>query len=187
MTILRARELKKTFSKPTPVEILKGIDLTIEAGESIAITGKSGEGKSTLLHILGTLEKPSSGDLEICGQNVATATLSELRNRQLGFIFQNHNLLEEYTVLENVLMPAKIARLPTHPGSFAYKRAEMLLERVHLTQRASFLAKLLSGEKSKELRSHAPSATTRLYSSPMSLREISITNNPKRSTSSYWI
>ena len=145
MTILRARELKKTFSKPTPVEILKGIDLTIEAGESIAITGKSGEGKSTLLHILGTLEKPSSGDLEICGQNVATATLSELRNRQLGFIFQNHNLLEEYTVLENVLMPAKIARLPTHPGSFAYKRAEMLLERVHLTQRASFLAKLLSG------------------------------------------
>jgi lipoprotein-releasing system ATP-binding protein len=144
-TLLKAKQITKQFLKPTPIEVLKGIDFEIKRGESIAIVGKSGEGKSTLLHILGTLEKPSSGSLEICGQNTAEASLSELRNRHIGFVFQNYNLLDDYTLLDNVLMPAKIARKSTHKGSSAYQRALRLLEIVGLNGRAVFFAKLLSG------------------------------------------
>lgn len=145
MKILQARGIAKKFLTPAPVEVLKGIDLDLYAGESIAITGKSGEGKSTLLHILGTLEKPSSGLLEICGKDTVSASLSDLRNKSIGFIFQSYNLLDDYTTLDNVLMPAKIARMPTHVGSPAYERALMLLEAVGLKSRAGFLSKLLSG------------------------------------------
>jgi lipoprotein-releasing system ATP-binding protein len=144
-TVLRARQITKQFLTPTSVEVLKGIDLEINQGESIAIVGKSGEGKSTLLHILGTLEKPSSGTLEICGQNTTETSLHLLRNQCIGFIFQGYNLLDNYTVLDNVLMPAKIARTPTHKGSMAYQRALNLLEAVGLESRSDFLAKLLSG------------------------------------------
>jgi lipoprotein-releasing system ATP-binding protein len=91
------------------------------------------------------LEKPSSGQLEICGKLVISSSLSILRNRHIGFVFQAFNLLEENTVLENVLMPAKIAREPTHLRSSAYLRALFLLEKVGLSSRAGFLAKLLSG------------------------------------------
>lgn len=143
--ILQAKQISKKFLAPATVDVLKNVDLTIHRGESIAIVGKSGEGKSTFLHILGTLEKASGGSLEICGKNVATAFLPELRNRHIGFIFQSYNLLDDYTTLDNVLMPAKIARLPTHAGSPAYLRALMLLETVGLKERAGFLAKLLSG------------------------------------------
>jgi ABC-type lipoprotein export system ATPase subunit len=143
--VLKAQRLSKTFFTPTPVVILKQIDLEVHHGESIAITGKSGEGKSTLLHILGTLEKPCSGKLEICGQDIASTPLSILRNQSIGFIFQSYNLLEDYTVLDNVLMPAKIARRSIHPGTLAYQRALMLIEAVGLTHRAHFLTKLLSG------------------------------------------
>jgi lipoprotein-releasing system ATP-binding protein len=143
--ILQAKQITKNFFTPGPVEVLKEIDLTIRKGESIAIVGKSGEGKSTLLHILGTLEKPCSGSLEICGQNTATASLSELRNRHIGFIFQSYHLLDDYTVLDNVLMPAKIARFATHKNSAAYQHALTLLENVGLKHRADFFTKLLSG------------------------------------------
>lgn len=143
--VLRARQITKRFLTPTPIVVLKEIDLEINRGESIAIVGKSGEGKSTLLHILGTLEKPSSGTLEICEHNTAHSSLSLLRSQHIGFIFQSYNLLDDYTVLDNVLMPAKIARKPTHKGSIAYQRALKLLENVGLESRAGFLAKLLSG------------------------------------------
>jgi lipoprotein-releasing system ATP-binding protein len=143
--ILKAKQITKTFLTPSPIEVLKGIDLEVNRGESIAVVGKSGEGKSTLLHILGTLEKPSSGSLEICGQNSAKASLSYLRNRHIGFIFQSYHLLDDYTVLDNVLMPAKIARKPTHKGSPAYLRALHLLDSVGLKERALFFTKLLSG------------------------------------------
>lgn len=142
--ILRTKNLKKNFSTPF-LEVLKGIDVEIYKGESVAITGKSGEGKSTLLHILGTLETQSSGLLEIAGKDTALHSLSNLRNRHIGFIFQSYNLLENDTVLENALMPAKIARLPTHKGSEAHRRALQLLENVGLSHRIHFLAKLLSG------------------------------------------
>ncbi|MBS0620464.1 MAG: ABC transporter ATP-binding protein [Verrucomicrobia bacterium] len=141
--VLKAQAIRKSFSNPTPLEVLKGIDLEVKQGESIAIVGKSGEGKSTLLHILGTLEKPTSGKLEICGSNATS--LDKLRSQHIGFIFQTYNLLEDYTVLDNVLMPARIARKPVHPTSPAYKRAQLLLEQVGLTSRSHFLAKLLSG------------------------------------------
>jgi lipoprotein-releasing system ATP-binding protein len=143
--IIKAKGLKKTFLFPTSVEVLKGIDIEVFAGESAAIVGKSGEGKSTLLHILGTLEKPTSGSLEICGHDVETCSLPKLRNQHIGFIFQNYHLLESDTLIDNVLMPAKIARKATHEGSDAYKRAHMLINLVGLEKRTLFPTKLLSG------------------------------------------
>ncbi len=149
--IIKAKQLKKKFFSPSPIEVLKGIDFEIYPGESAAIIGKSGEGKSTLLHILGTLEKPCCGMLEICGQNSAHASLPKLRNRHIGFIFQSYHLFDNDTALENVLMPAKIARVPTHSNSSAYKRALMLLELVGLQERAHFPAKLLSGGEKQRI------------------------------------
>lgn len=145
MLKIKASQIKKRFETPTPIEVLKGIDLEITGGESIAIMGKSGEGKSTLLHILGTLEKPTSGSLEICGRDCAQTSLPLLRNKEIGFIFQNYNLLEDYTALENLLMPAKIGRMTTSIGSQAHTRALWLLEKVELKERSAFPAKLLSG------------------------------------------
>ncbi len=142
---LSAHNIHKTFESPEPITILKGINLTVPKGQAIAIMGKSGEGKSTLLHILGTLEKPTSGELTICGNSTQTTSLPALRNTHIGFVFQSCHLLEEDTLLENVLMPAKIARKPTHKGSQAYSRALELLEDVGLTSRAHFLSKVLSG------------------------------------------
>ncbi len=145
MTIIKAKKLTKKFFSPSPVEVLKGIDFEISYGESAAIIGKSGGGKSTLLHILGTLEKPCSGSLEICGQDVQATSLPELRNAHIGFIFQSCNLLESDTTIDNVLMPARIARKSTRIGSAAYNRALLILELVGLKDRALFPTKLLSG------------------------------------------
>jgi lipoprotein-releasing system ATP-binding protein len=140
MTLLKAHEIHKWFYSPTPMHVLKGISLEVEAGSAIAIMGKSGEGKSTLLHILGTLEEPSSGTLEIAGARTRTANLPKLRNQKIGFIFQAFHLLEEESVLDNVLMPAKIAR-----SDVSDRRALELLAAVGLQERARFQAKLLSG------------------------------------------
>jgi lipoprotein-releasing system ATP-binding protein len=142
--MLKASHLKKTFRAPTPIEILKSIDLEVLPNQTIAIMGSSGVGKSTLLHILGTLEKPDSGTLEIKGK-LTGKNNDRLRNREVGFIFQSFFLLENQTVLENVLMPAKIARLSTKVGSQAHLRALHLLEKVGLSDRKHQLAKNLSG------------------------------------------
>ncbi|MBS0622084.1 MAG: ABC transporter ATP-binding protein [Verrucomicrobia bacterium] len=138
--ILEARGISKRFMYPQEVEVLKDIDLTVYPGETIAIVGASGEGKSTLLHILSTLEKASGGTLIIDGQKVTSRRAPQIRNQTLGFIFQNFFLLEEETALDNVLMPARIGRLPLNK---AY--ALDLLDQVGLKNRASFPAKLLSG------------------------------------------
>jgi len=143
--VLRVQDIQKSFSLPTPLHLLRGISLEVGRGSAIAIMGKSGEGKSTLLHILGTLEKPTAGTIEICGERAAQSALSLLRNRHIGFIFQSYNLLEEYTTLDNVLMPARIARQSVQKGSPLYERALELLESVGLSARACFLAKVLSG------------------------------------------
>lgn len=145
MIILKATKLTKKFSCPVPVEVLKGINIELHQGESAAIIGKSGEGKSTLLHILGTLEKPYSGVLEICGLDTRIASMSKLRSKHIGFIFQSCNLLDDYTTIDNVLMPAIIARKDTSLKSTARERALMLLEIVGLKERSFFPAKLLSG------------------------------------------
>lgn len=145
MTVLSASKISKSFKNPILVTILKNISLEIKAGETVAITGKSGEGKTTLLHILGTLEPPTEGILEICGLQASSSNWSQLRNQKIGFIFQAYNLLEDYTVLENILMPAKIANQDTRPGSASHQRALELLAEVGLSHRADFPAKLLSG------------------------------------------
>jgi lipoprotein-releasing system ATP-binding protein len=114
-------------------------------GESVAIMGKSGEGKSTLLHILGTLEEPTMGELFLLNQKVEFSNCASIRNRHIGFVFQAFNLLEEETLLENILLPAKIGRQSTHSSSPIYERALMLLESVELLEKKHCLARQLSG------------------------------------------
>lgn len=143
--VLKASQLCKAFYTPRRVVILDGVDISVQRGETVAIMGRSGQGKTTLLHLLGTLEKPCSGSLEISGQPVTRRTRNQIRNRHLAFVFQSFHLLEDDTVLNNVLMPARIARHDVSPGSAAYRRAMELLERVGLSERINFLAKLLSG------------------------------------------
>jgi len=143
--ILSASQLHKVFYDPAKLEILRNVSLEIYKGETIAITGASGEGKSTLLHILGTLENPCSGSIKIAGQKVTKSNAAKIRNLHIGFIFQSFHLLEDYTTIENVLMPARIARKNTQIGSEAYERGQTLLKKVGLADRAQFHTKLLSG------------------------------------------
>ncbi len=138
--ILKGEHLKKAFYSPAKCEILKGISLTVYAGETIAIMGPSGVGKSTLLHIFGTLDTPSDGSLEIAGKNALGEAAALLRNQHIGFVFQNYNLLDEYSVIDNVLMPTKIARI-----SGKEEVAKKLLEEVGLSDHLNHLAKQLSG------------------------------------------
>lgn len=140
MVLLRAKGLKKAYFHPTKCEILKGVDLEVGPGETVAIMGPSGVGKSTLLHILGTLDAPSSGSLEIAGKNALGEMSATIRNHHIGFVFQNYNLLDEYTVLDNVLMPSRIGRLGNREDG-----AKLLLEEVGLTDHLHHFAKQLSG------------------------------------------
>lgn len=140
--LVKLENIHKRYSN---VQVLKGISMDVKRGETLAITGKSGEGKSTLLQIIGTLEKPCEGHLEICGIVPAEGSLHELRNQRIGFIFQTYNLLDEYTVLENLLMPQKIARKDVGRNSPARLRALALLKDVQLASKANILTKYLSG------------------------------------------
>ncbi len=143
--ILEAIDIEKSFYTPQKISILKKISLGIHQGDTIAITGRSGQGKSTLLQILGTLEPPCSGTLSIAGQLLNRYNKSSIRQNHLAFIFQSFHLLEDYTTLENILMPAKISRHSISKGSAAYQQASELLEEVGLAERAHFHSKLLSG------------------------------------------
>jgi lipoprotein-releasing system ATP-binding protein len=143
--ILKASGIRKAFYSPIKVEVLKDINLSVHPGDTVAIMGMSGQGKSTLLQILGTLESPCEGTLEIAGRSVNRFNCSAIRNQNLAFIFQSFQLLDDYTALENVLMPAKIARQNTAKGSVAYKRCVELLDQVGLSGRTHFDTKLLSG------------------------------------------
>ncbi len=143
--MLKAKQLKKRFTHPTPLELLKGIELSVAPGQTVAITGRSGEGKSTLLQILGTLDSASEGELLIAGQKVTNHNVADIRNRHIGFVFQSFHLLEDYTVLQNVHMPAMIARKPVHKGSEAYNRGVKLLNQVGLGARQDHFGKQLSG------------------------------------------
>ena len=138
--------LVKTFvTDSNRVEVLKGLDLNIYAGETLAVVGASGVGKSTLLHILGTLERPSEGQVLWEGEEVFALDdhrLAAFRNRKAGFVFQFHYLLPEFDALENVMMPALIAR---HPQSQAREQAEAILVRVGLQERLRHRVSTLSG------------------------------------------
>lgn len=145
MALLSAKAIHKKFIRPKEVSVLKGIDLSVEKGESIAIVGRSGEGKSTLLSILGTLERPTSGSLQIDGEDVSFFNTSRIRNSKIGFVFQSYHLLEDYTVLENILFPAAISRYQHASRDSLLKKADELLDLIGLTARRDFNAKLLSG------------------------------------------
>lgn len=129
----------------TTVEVLRGIDLEIAAGTTTALVGASGAGKSTLLHILGALDRPSSGSVCYRGEELfsrSDQTLADFRNRSIGFVFQFHHLLPEFTALENVMLPALIAR---HARRTAENRAVQLLEQVGLVHRLAHRPGELSG------------------------------------------
>lgn len=143
--VLVASNIKKSFSSPEKIEILKGVNLSISPCETVAIVGASGSGKSTLLHILGTLESPSEGHLSFFGNLLKQHDISKLRSHRVGFVFQSGNLLEDETLLDNLLIKAKIARRNIHKNSPAYLEAIELLEKVQLIHRKDFLVRHLSG------------------------------------------
>jgi len=132
-------------SRSKGVQAVKDVDLVVRRGEYVAVTGPSGSGKSTLLHILGALLRPTAGDCYIGGLNVRNLNesgLSQLRLRNLGFVFQSYNLLEGLTALENVAMPMKLAGIPR---SKRLERARLLLERLGLGDRCDHRPRQLSG------------------------------------------
>jgi lipoprotein-releasing system ATP-binding protein len=145
-SILECRQLTKRYNQGgLDVEVLKGVNLSIEIGERVAIMGASGSGKSTLLHLLGGLEKASGGEVVLDNVNlnkVSSTRLAKLRNSSLGFIYQSHHLLGEFTVLENAAMPLLIAGLSVKE---ARVRAIELLQRVGLGHRIEHKPGEISG------------------------------------------
>jgi lipoprotein-releasing system ATP-binding protein len=143
---IQIQGLVKTFlTNGRQVEVLRGVDLDICRGETLAVVGASGAGKSTLLHILGTLERPTGGQVLWDGEEIFSLDdqrLAAFRNRKVGFVFQFHHLLPEFNTLENVMMPALIARLPQ---AAARERAEVILVRVGLKERLGHRISTLSG------------------------------------------
>ncbi len=146
MAELVVEQLTKIFpTRGEPLEVLRGIDLSLARGESLAIVGPSGSGKSTLLHILGTLERPTSGRVRLAGDDpfaLDDTALARFRNRRVGFVFQDHHLLPQCSVRENVLLPV----LATGPATREHlDRAEQLIARVGLAARRDHRPSELSG------------------------------------------
>lgn len=140
--MIEVKNIHKSFGT---LEVLKGVDLTVEKGEIVSIIGKSGAGKTTLLQIIGTLDKPDAGSVVIDGVDVfelKEKELADFRNRHIGFIFQFHQLLPEFNALENVMMPAMIARVPEKE---AEKRAVQLLTELGMAERLTHKPNELSG------------------------------------------
>jgi lipoprotein-releasing system ATP-binding protein len=145
--LLEARSIRKVFAggDGQPLEVLRAVDLTVRRGEFVAVVGASGAGKSTLLHLLGALDRPSGGDVWLDGSRYADLdpdALAELRNRKLGFVFQFHHLLREFSALENVMMPLAIGGVATRE---ARSRAEEVLSLVGLAGRMTHRPAELSG------------------------------------------
>jgi lipoprotein-releasing system ATP-binding protein len=147
MSILEAHDLHKSYTGGDggAINVLSGVDVSVSPREMVAIVGASGAGKSTLLHVLGALDKPSRGYVVIGGEPINgldEEQLAALRNRSVGFVFQFHHLLREFTALENVMMPMRIAGRDV---AVARSRAEELLSRVGLSGRMHHLPSELSG------------------------------------------
>lgn len=139
MNILEATNLQKVFKGPKPLEIFKDLSLSLAPGKSVAIIGKSGCGKSSLLHILGTLDSPTKG--QVLFPQAKEKSIEQIRSKHIGFVFQSFNLLEDYTLLENTLMPGKIAKAKGDLKA----RAKELLHKVGLLDKCDVPLKLLSG------------------------------------------
>ncbi len=144
--LVEARGLVKGYRTPAGyVPVLQQLDLDLAAGEMLAVVGASGVGKSTLLHVLGTLDRPESGRLAFDGQDLLALPepgLREFRNRSIGFVFQFHHLLPEFTALENVMMPLLVAR---RPEASARRAAAALLDELGLAHRVTHRPSMLSG------------------------------------------
>jgi lipoprotein-releasing system ATP-binding protein len=144
--ILSASGLAKTYDKgPTAVDVLKEIDLQVSASEKVAIVGSSGSGKSTLLHLLGGLDTPSAGTVILAGENLhnlPVSKLDQLRNHNLGFIYQFHHLLDEFSAVENVALPLRIRGLSNEESM---ERASVMLHAVGLAKRVQHTPGELSG------------------------------------------
>jgi len=144
--ILSATGLAKTYGKgPTAVDVLKEIDLQVSASEKVAIVGSSGSGKSTLLHLLGGLDTPSAGTVMLAGENLhklPISKLDQLRNHNLGFIYQFHHLLDEFSAVENVALPLRIRGLSNEESM---ERASTMLHAVGLAKRVQHTPAELSG------------------------------------------
>ena len=143
---LMARGLAKTYHDAvSPIEVLRDVNISVEPGEVVAVVGASGSGKSTLLHLLGGLDRPTGGTVSVGGEDLSAldeAGRSRLRARSVGFVFQFHQLLPEFTALENVMMPGWVAG---SPRATARARAESLLEDLGLIERAEHKPGELSG------------------------------------------
>ncbi|MSR21268.1 MAG: ABC transporter ATP-binding protein [Gemmatimonadetes bacterium] len=144
---LEARDLAMSYTggDGSTIEVLRGVTLALARGEAVAVTGASGAGKSTLLHLLGALDRPTSGAVFVGGRDVSRLEeddLAAVRNRQIGFVFQFHHLLREFTAIENVMMPALLAG---HSFDEARKRARGLLGEVGLERREAHKPRQLSG------------------------------------------
>ena len=150
--VVSARELHRSFldAGGREIQVLRGLDFDIQAGETIAIVGPSGSGKSTLLHLLGALDRPTAGEVLFRGRRVDDLDDEELagiRNRYIGFVFQFHHLLRDFTALENVMMPQLVSGLDRDA---AEARARELLDQVGLSERTTHTpAKLSGGERQR--------------------------------------
>jgi lipoprotein-releasing system ATP-binding protein len=144
--VLQVRGLTKRFTEGRlDVTVLQGVDLDVHAGETLAIVGASGSGKSTLLHLMGALDAPTSGSVQLLGQNLAQRSAAEqglLRNQHLGFVYQFHHLLPEFSALDNVAMPLRIRRLPYEECT---RQAAQMLAQVGLSERVQHRPAELSG------------------------------------------
>ncbi len=146
MPFLEARDLSKTYrNAEVPVPVFSNLDVKVERGEMLAVVGPSGIGKSTLLHLLGGLDRPDSGTICVADRTLTEMSADDLarfRNRQVGFVFQFHHLLPEFTAVENVAMPGWIGRMRTDE---ALRRAAALLEELGLAARGRHFPNQLSG------------------------------------------
>lgn len=146
MSFLEARGLSKTYrNAEVPVRVLESLDLAVDKGEMLAVVGPSGIGKSTLLHLLGGLDRPDTGSIHVDGRELTAMSsdaMARFRNRSVGFVFQFHHLLPEFTAVENVAMPGWIGRIATDE---ALKRAAALLAELGLEARSRHFPNQLSG------------------------------------------
>ena len=148
MSLIKSVKIEKTYGN---LQILKGLDFEVYAGEAVCILGASGAGKSTFLHILGTLDKPTRGQVIWLGEDVTTKSdeeVSKLRNEKMGFVFQFHHLLQEFTALENVMLPGRIAGMTL---AHSKARAGELLDLLGMSHRLTHYPSELSGGEQQRI------------------------------------